>query len=74
MCCLFLNKGIDEFKITDDELEQAQQLEFSCPELWTISRIIGELFEEYEMSLDSIDQMMALFLALNSEKIELIKN
>jgi len=69
---MFLNKGIDEFKITDDELEQAQQLEHSCPELFSISRIIGELFEEYEMSIDSIDQMMALFLALNLDKIELI--
>lgn len=55
VCCLFLDRSIEQFNITDEELEQAQQLEQTCPELFSISRIIGELFEEYEMSLDSID-------------------
>lgn len=49
---------------------EAAQNEESHPELFAISRIVGELFEELEMSVDSIDQMMALFLALTEEKIK----
>ena len=41
--------------------------------MFAISRIVGELFEELEMPVDSIDQMMALFLALEPDKIENLK-
>ena len=69
---LFLNQDIDEFDINDDELEAAQCKDTN-PELHSISRIVGELFEDLEMSVDSVDQMMALFLALSPEKIENIR-
>ena len=42
--------------------------------LYIVSRIVGELFEELEMSVDSVDQMMALFLALSPLKIEILRN
>ena len=70
---LFLNQEIDEFDINDDELEAAQSLKDTNPELYGISSIVGELFEDLEMSVDSVDQMMALFLALSPEKIDNIR-
>jgi hypothetical protein len=51
---LFLNQDIEEFDIDDDELDAAQ-CEETNPELYRISRIVGELFEDLEMSVDSID-------------------
>ena len=70
---LFLNQEIEEFDINDDELEAAQCKD-SNPEIYSISRIVGELFEDLEMSVDSVDQMMALYLALTPDKIDNIRN
>ena len=69
---LFLNEGFDNFDINDEEIEAAQ-CEDTNPELYNISRIVGELLEDLELPPDSVDQMMALFLALTPEKIENIR-
>jgi hypothetical protein len=51
---LFLKIEDQDLNITDEEIEAAQ-CEDSNPELYRISRNVGELFEEFEFEIDQID-------------------
>lgn len=76
VACIFCNKSQEDLGISDEQMESvmSENNETIPVELRRISNLVGELLEDLELEFDSVDQMVALFLAIAPENVALCKD
>lgn len=73
IACLICNKPKEDFWVTDEMIETIVSLDHSIPAehflIYKISDMVGEILEDMDVSVESVEQLKALFILLDGKRI-----
>ena len=73
IACLICNRPKEDFWVTDEMVENIASLDVSIPQeqflIYKISDMVGEIFEDMDVPVESVEQLKALFILLDGKRI-----